>query len=171
MSDDRDDFTKKRLQLKKQFLNRAIGEGRGPQAIAALNRLYTNIKATKSAPDEDILKNIDEMAQQERAEISRIIQECLEKTDFNRQEPEDIREYMILDLTEQELTIDLLRKEGMPEDKLPKLSLALARLNAYEHLKGGEQADAWSDNNKDVRNARNKARLILNMESPSPLFH
>ena len=171
MSDDRDDFTKKRLQLKKQFLNRAIGEGRGAEAIAALNRLYTNIKETRSTPDEVILNSIEEIARAERAEISRIIQECLEKTDFNREEPEEIREYMILDLTEQELTIDLLRKEGVPEDKLPKLSLALARLNAYERLKGGEQADAWSDNDKDVQKARNKARLILNMESPSPLFH
>ncbi len=170
MSDRHDDFTNKRFQLKQQFYRRAAAEGRGPEALAHLNRIAKNVKTTRETPDEEILKDFAQMEREEREEVRRIIEECVNKTDFNREDPPEVKELMIQDLTEQELTIDLLRSEGMPEDKLPQLSIGLARLNAYEKLKG-EGGDAWSDNDKQVQVARNKARMILSMQSPNLLFH
>lgn len=136
-TDDRLGQDERRYELKRKFLSRAIGEGRGPQAIARLNQFYRNAQATHATPDEDILRNIEEVGQAERAEISRIIQECLAKTDFDRAEPEDVQELIREELANQQNEIDMLLSMGVPKGLMPELSPAIARLNAYERIKGG----------------------------------
>lgn len=136
-TDDQLGHHERRYELKRKFLSRAIGEGRGPEAIAKLNRFYKNAQATRATPDEDILKGIEEMAQAERAEISRIIQDCLAKTNFDREEPEEVQELIKEELANQQNEINMLLSMGVPKGLMPELSPAIARLNAYERLRGG----------------------------------
>ena len=170
-SDETVDETSRRL--KQALLRKAFSENRGNAAIADLNRRYLQKKALFTATDEDIISQFEAAAfalRADRAEDRKLILECLGKTDFNREESPEIRELMMQDLAEQELTIDLLRTEGMPEDKLPKISMALARLNAYERINGkvsGENWDEWSDNDPQIKFNRNRAREILSRKTPS----
>lgn len=172
MSSDEDTESTTR-RLKQALLRKAFSQGRGTAAISDLNRRYLQRQAMLATPDEDIVGQFEAAAcslRQDRAEDRRIILECLSKTDFSREESQEIRELMMQDLAEQELTIDLLRAEGMPEDKLPKLSMGLARLNAYEKLNGkstGEVPDQWSDNNPQVQASRQRARMILSQGAPA----
>jgi|GEM_PF-4625429 uncharacterized protein YfaS (alpha-2-macroglobulin family) len=160
-------------RLKQALLRKAFSEGRGPAVIADLNRRHRQKQAMLATPDEDIVSQFEAAAyalNQDREENRRAILECLSKTNFNREESQEIRELMMQDLAEQELTIDLLRAEGVTEDKLPKLSMALARLNAYERLNGkstGEVPDQWSDNDPQVQASRQKARMILSQDGPA----
>ncbi|QQG36757.1 MAG: hypothetical protein HYS17_03005 [Micavibrio aeruginosavorus] len=132
----------RRFELKRKFLSRAIGEGRGPEAIATLNRFYKNAQATHATPDAAILKNLEEIGRTERAEISRIIQECLAKTNFDRAEPPEIQELIEEELANQQNEINMMLSLGVPKNLLPELSPAIARLNAYERANGG--AAIWS---------------------------
>lgn len=172
MSSDEDTESASR-RLKQTLLRKAFNEGRGPAAIAELNRRYLQRKALFELSDEAIIGQFEAAAyaaREDREEDRRVILECLNKTNFNREESPEIRELMMQDLAEQELTIDLLRAEGMPENKLPKLSMGLARLNAYEKLNGkstGEVPDQWSDNDPQVQTSRQKARMILSQSAPA----
>ena len=151
--------------LKRAFLKKAISQGRGPEAIAKLNRLAVNKRTTFMAQDEDILGAFEDAANNFRGRKD--ILDCLNKTNFNREEDPETNQFIMEDLAEQELTIDLLKAEGMPENKLPTLSMALARLNAYERKNGkdsGEIWDEWSDNDPQIQASRQKARSILRQQ-------
>lgn len=167
MSSDEDTESTTR-RLKQAFLKRAFSEGRGTQAISELNRHYLRRIALLQVTDQQIMEKLEEAANLLRGRNE--ILECLNKTNFSREESQEIRELMMQDLAEQELTIDLLRAEGVAEDKLPKLSMALARLNAYEKINGnstGEVPDQWSDNDPQVQASRHKARTILSQRMPA----
>lgn len=153
-------------RLKHAVLRRAFSEGRGTATIADLNRRYLHKQALHAVKDEDILGQFEAAANSLRETRQQIL-ECLSKTDFNREESPAIREMMMQDIAEQELTIDLLRMEGMPEEKLPKISMALARLNAYERqnalLTNSEEPEwyEWSDSNPRIAYNRRRAHEIL----------
>lgn len=154
----------RRFELKRKFLSRAIGEGRGPEAIATLNRFYRNAQATRAIADEDIRRNIEEIGDAERAEISQIIQECLAKTNFERAEPPEIQELIHEELANQQNDINVMLSMGVPKGLLPELSPAIARLNAYERAKGGSAI--WSPADSQQQDRIEKF-LLKNSRSPS----
>jgi len=150
-------------RLKHAFLRRAIMQGRGPEAIAKLYQLALNKRTTFEMQDEEILNIFEAVADDLRGRKD--ILDCLSRTNFSREEAPATNQFIMQDLAEQELTIDLLRAEGMPEEKLPKLSMGLARLNAYERKIGKEICKEWSDNDPQIRASRHKARQILNQSA------
>ncbi|MFN3828219.1 MAG: hypothetical protein ACK4NR_11420 [Micavibrio sp.] len=139
----RNEAEQKRFDLKRKFLSRAIENGKGPWAIGMLNRLHRNVAATKAEPDHQIIERIEREGQAERAEIRRIILECLEQTEFGRAEDPEIQEMIDRELDHQKTAISVLRSLGVPEDMLPEISPAIARLNAYER-KNGQNPTSWS---------------------------
>lgn len=159
------------LRIKRALVHRACTNFRGAEMIAELNRRYLQRQALLQIKDEDILQTFEAAANAHR-EYRQDILDCLRKTDFNREEDPEIQQLIIDDLFEQELAIHLLRTEGMPENELPALSPALARLNAYEqrHRKtSGQEELAWSDQGTQVKNARIRARILLTQ--PVPYLH
>lgn len=136
-ADEQMDSAQKKFYLKQQFLRRARAEGRGPEALRQLNRLYVNVSATHALSDEDLITSIEDIASTVR-EDRRAILECLRKTDFEREEDPEIQSLILKDLEGQQHTISILKAMGIPENMLPTLSPAIARLNAYERKTGGQ---------------------------------
>lgn len=148
MSDgERTGADERRFNLKKQFLSRAVEKGRGPWAIGMLNRLYTNAQATKAEPDEQIIERLNKWGDEEKQEIKRIILECLAKTDFQRAEDPETQALIDRELDSQKAAISVLHAMGVPQELLPEISPAIARLNAYERQRGNNPA--WSPADAD----------------------
>ncbi len=145
-SDNQASAAQRKFELTRQFYKRACAEGRGDQALAKLRQLKATQKETYQRSDEEIRAQMQQMADEERAEVRRLIEDCVNKTNFDREEKDPvIRQYMMDDLEEQALVIHILREQGCPEDQLPTLNKTFARLNAYEQREGREMRWSYND--------------------------
>lgn len=145
-SDEQMNTAQRKFELTRQFYKRACAEGRGDQALAKLRQIKAARNETYQRSDEEIRAQMQQMADEERAEVRRLIEECVNKTDFDREEDDPvIRQYMMEDLEEQALVIHILREGGCPDDKLPQLNRSFARLNAYERREGREVRWSYQD--------------------------
>lgn len=176
-SDDQMDTTQRKFELTRQFYKRACAEGRGDQALAKLRALKATKAETYQRSDDEIRAQMQKWADEERAEVRRIIEECVNKTDFEREEEDPvIRQYMIDDLEEQALVIHILREQGCPEDELPQLNRSFARLNAYERREGRDQRWSYQDDKNQglrltVHNYSEEYRRFLKQKPPVPSLH
>lgn len=145
-SDDQMNAAQRKFELTRQFYKRACAEGRGDQALAKLRQIKAATKETYQRSDEEIRAQMQQMADEERAEVRRLIEECVNKTDFDREEEDPvIRQYMMDDLEEQALVIHILREQGCADSDLPGLNKTFARLNAYERREGREMRWSYQD--------------------------
>lgn len=173
-SDEQMDAARRKFELTRQFYKRACAEGRGDEALAKLRALKAAKAETYKRSDEEIRTQMESWAAEERAEVRQIIEECVNKTDFDREEEDPvIRQYMREDLEEQALVIHILREQGCPEDELPQLNKAFARLNAYERREGRDERWSYQDDKHQalrlsVHNYRKEYRHFLKQEAPVP---
>lgn len=127
-------------RLKQVFLRKAISEGRGPEAIAKLNRLYAHIQQTNTPSDEDIRSSFKSIAADGEGAVDitdEFSQQQLESVlrPKNVEDPE-IKRLMEEDLKSQLQVVDYLRNQGIPENMLPLVSPTLAYLNALKTKQG-----------------------------------
>lgn len=176
-SDEQLNAAQRKFELTRQFYKRACAEGRGDQALAKLRQMKATKAETYQRSDEEIRAQMQNLADEERAEVRRIIEECVNQTDFDREEDDPvIRQYMMDDLEEQALVIHILREQGCPEDELPALNRSFARLNAYERREGRDQRWSYQDDKHQglrmsVHNYSEEYRKFLNKKAPKPSFH
>lgn len=146
MSDDQMSSAQRKFELTRQFYKRACAQGRGDQALAKLRQMKAAVSETYQRSDEEIRSQMQKIADEERAELRRVIEECVNKTNFDREEEDPvIRQYMMEDLEEQGLVIHILRHQGCAEKDLPALNKTFARLNAYERQAGRDQRWSYQD--------------------------
>ncbi len=138
-TDEREESESRRLALKRQYFKRALAEGRGPEALAALSRLYARRQETWASSDDDIRNNFREIA---------IGNGAIDLSDeFSRQQLDsllrskeitdpEIRKRMETDLAAQKSAVNALRELGIPEDMLPHVSPAVAYINAIHGMTG-----------------------------------
>lgn len=173
-SGDQMNAAQRKFELTRQFYKRACSEGRGDQALAKLRTLKAAKAETYQRSDDEIRTQMQKWADEERAEVRRIIEDCVNKTDFDREEDDPIiRQYMIDDLEEQALVIHILREQGCPEGELPLLNRSFARLNAYERREGREQRWSYQDDpyqglRMSVHNYSEEYRQFLKQKPPVP---
>lgn len=173
-SDDQMDAAQRKFELTRQFYKRACAEGRGDEALAKLRKLRAAKAETYQRTDDEIRTQMQQWADEERTEVRRIIEDCVNKTDFDREEDDPvIRQFMIDDLEEQALVIHILHEQGCPEDEIPQLNRAFARLNAYERREGREQRWSYQDDKHQalrlsVHNYFEEYRVFLKQKPPVP---
>lgn len=173
-SDDQLNAAQRKFELTRQFYKRACAEGRGDQALAKLRQMKATKTETYRRSDDEIRAQMQKWADEERADVRRIIEECVNKTDFDREEDDPvIRQYMIDDLEEQALVIHILREQGCPEEELPQLNRSFARLNAYERREGRDQRWSYQDDKHQglrltVHNYSEEYRHFLKQKPPVP---